>query len=46
MLPLLLQNLIQELEEDTPTLKFENESSGEEWRYGTFQVDVQADGRR
>ena len=27
-------------------LKIENESAGETWRYGTFQVDVQADGRR
>jgi hypothetical protein len=27
-------------------IKIENESSGEDWRYGTFQVDVQADGRR
>ena len=27
-------------------IKIENESSGENWRYGTFQVDVQADGRR
>jgi hypothetical protein len=27
-------------------VKIENESSGEKWRYGTFQVDVQADGRR
>ena len=27
-------------------IKIENESSGEKWRYGTFQVDVQADGRR
>ena len=27
-------------------IKIENESAGEDWRYGTFQVDVQADGRR
>ena len=27
-------------------VKIENENSGEKWRYGTFQVDVQADGRR
>ena len=27
-------------------VKIENESAGEKWRYGTFQVDVQADGRR
>ena len=27
-------------------VKIENESAGEDWRYGTFQVDVQADGRR
>ena len=27
-------------------IKIENQSSGEDWRYGTFQVDVQADGRR
>jgi len=28
------------------SLKIENENAGETWRYGTFQVDVQADGRR
>ena len=28
------------------SIKIENESAGEDWRYGTFQVDVQADGRR
>jgi len=28
------------------SVKIENESAGEDWRYGTFQVDVQADGRR
>ena len=27
-------------------LQIENENAGEDWRYGTFQVDVQADGRR
>ena len=27
-------------------LKIQNENAGETWRYGTFQVDVQADGRR
>ena len=27
-------------------LKIQNVNSGETWRYGTFQVDVQADGRR
>ena len=27
-------------------IKIENESAAETWRYGTFQVDVQADGRR
>ena len=27
-------------------IKIQNENSGESWRYGTFQVDVQADGRR
>ena len=27
-------------------LKIENENAAETWRYGTFQVDVQADGRR
>jgi hypothetical protein len=28
------------------SVKIENENAGETWRYGTFQVDVQADGRR
>jgi hypothetical protein len=28
------------------SVKIENQSAGEDWRYGTFQVDVQADGRR
>ena len=27
-------------------LQIQNENAGETWRYGTFQVDVQADGRR
>ena len=27
-------------------IQIENENAGEDWRYGTFQVDVQADGRR
>ena len=27
-------------------LQIANENAGEDWRYGTFQVDVQADGRR
>jgi hypothetical protein len=27
-------------------IKIENENAAETWRYGTFQVDVQADGRR
>jgi len=27
-------------------LKIENTSSGEEWRFGTFKVDIQPDGRR
>ena len=27
-------------------VKIENENAAETWRYGTFQVDVQADGRR
>ena len=27
-------------------VKIQNENAGETWRYGTFQVDVQADGRR
>ena len=28
------------------SLKIENTSSGETWRYGTFRADVQPDGRR
>jgi len=28
------------------SVKIENENAAETWRYGTFQVDVQADGRR
>ena len=28
------------------SVKIQNENAGETWRYGTFQVDVQADGRR
>ena len=28
------------------SIKIENENAAETWRYGTFQVDVQADGRR
>lgn len=27
-------------------VKIENKSSGEEWRFGTFKIDVQPDGRR
>ena len=27
-------------------VKIENDSSGEEWRFGTLRLDVQADGRR
>ena len=27
-------------------IKIENQSSGAHWRYGTFQVEVLADGRR
>ena len=28
------------------SLKIENTSSGQSWRYGTFRADVQPDGRR
>jgi len=27
-------------------VKIENKSSGEEWRFGTFKIDIQPDGRR
>ena len=27
-------------------LKIENTNAGENWRFGTFQVDIQPDGRR
>ena len=27
-------------------VKIENDSSGEEWRFGTLRLDVQGDGRR
>ena len=27
-------------------LKIENTAAGESWRFGTFQVDIQPDGRR
>jgi len=27
-------------------LKLENTEAGESWRFGTFQVDIQPDGRR
>jgi len=28
------------------SIKIENTGSGEAWRFGTFQVDIQPDGRR
>ena len=28
------------------SIKIENTGSGESWRFGTFQVDLQPDGRR
>ena len=28
------------------SLKIENTSTGQSWRYGTFRADVQPDGRR
>ena len=28
------------------SLKIENTGAGEKWRFGTFQVDIQPDGRR
>jgi len=28
------------------SIKIENINSGENWRFGTFQIDVQPDGRR
>ena len=27
-------------------VKIENDSSGEEWRFGTLRLDIQGDGRR
>ena len=27
-------------------LKIENTSSGQDWKFGTFKLDIQADGRR
>jgi len=27
-------------------IKIENDSSGEEWRFGTLRLDLQADGKR
>ena len=28
------------------SLKIENDGAGEAWRFGTFQIDLQPDGRR
>ena len=40
------KRLTQEPEEDMQTIKLENTGVGESWRFGTFQVDLQPDGRR
>ncbi|BCV05301.1 MAG: hypothetical protein CM15mV103_100 [uncultured marine virus] len=38
--------MIPEQEGGKASIKIENTGSGEGWRFGTFQVDLQPDGRR
>jgi hypothetical protein len=38
--------LALEQEDDMQNIQIENLNEGENWKFGTFQVDVQPDGRR